>query len=120
MWSGSSSSSDTDDAVNSGAASTATTTAQRAALAGPRLPVTARAMAQIDVANEADVKAMIGQTVAWFGRIDCLVNNAAVSAPMLSIAEIDAAVASGPSAEPEAPRLPGPAARAPGSRRAAN
>jgi hypothetical protein len=36
------------------------------------------------------------------------------------IAEIDAAVASGPSAEPEAPRLPGPAARASGSRRAAN
>src|SRR6516165_7370854 len=44
-----------------------------------------------DVANEADVMAMIDQTVAWFGRVDCLVNNAAVPAPMVSITEIDAA-----------------------------
>jgi NAD(P)-dependent dehydrogenase (short-subunit alcohol dehydrogenase family) len=43
-----------------------------------------------DVAAEADVKAMIDQTVAWFGRIDCLVNNAAVAAPMVSITQIDA------------------------------
>jgi NAD(P)-dependent dehydrogenase (short-subunit alcohol dehydrogenase family) len=42
-----------------------------------------------DVANEADVKAMIGQAVTWFGRIDCLVNNAALPAPMVSITEID-------------------------------
>jgi NAD(P)-dependent dehydrogenase (short-subunit alcohol dehydrogenase family) len=42
-----------------------------------------------DVAKEADVKAMIDQTVAWFGRIDCLVNNAALPAPMVSITEID-------------------------------
>jgi NAD(P)-dependent dehydrogenase (short-subunit alcohol dehydrogenase family) len=33
-----------------------------------------------DVANEADVKAMIDQTVTWFGRVDCLVNNAALPA----------------------------------------
>ena len=44
-----------------------------------------------DVANEADVKAMIDQTVAWFGRVDCLVNNAALPAPMVSITEIDVA-----------------------------
>jgi NAD(P)-dependent dehydrogenase (short-subunit alcohol dehydrogenase family) len=44
-----------------------------------------------DVANEADVKGMIDRTVTWFGRIDCLVNNAALSAPMVSITEIDAA-----------------------------
>ena len=44
-----------------------------------------------DVANEADVKAMIDQTVAWFGRIDCLVNNAALPAPMVSITEADIA-----------------------------
>jgi NAD(P)-dependent dehydrogenase (short-subunit alcohol dehydrogenase family) len=44
-----------------------------------------------DVANEADVKAMIDRTVAWFGRVDCLVNNAALPAPMVSITEIDAA-----------------------------
>jgi NAD(P)-dependent dehydrogenase (short-subunit alcohol dehydrogenase family) len=44
-----------------------------------------------DVANEADVKALIGRTIDWFGRIDCLVNNAGVPAPMVSITEIDAA-----------------------------
>ncbi len=44
-----------------------------------------------DVANEADVKAMIDRTVGWFGRVDCLVNNAALPAPMVSITEIDAA-----------------------------
>ncbi len=44
-----------------------------------------------DVANEADVKAMIDRTIGWFGRVDCLVNNAALAAPMLSITEIDAA-----------------------------
>jgi len=44
-----------------------------------------------DVSSEADVKAMIDQTVKWFGRIDCLVNNAALPAPMVSIAEIDVA-----------------------------
>ena len=44
-----------------------------------------------DVANEADVKAMIDQTVAAFGRVDCLVNNAALPAPMVSITEIEAA-----------------------------
>jgi len=44
-----------------------------------------------DVSSEADVKAMIGHTVAWFGRVDCLVNNAALPAPMVSITEIDVA-----------------------------
>ena len=43
-----------------------------------------------DMSQEADVKAMIEQTVASFGRLDCLVNNAAVPSPMVSIAEIDA------------------------------
>ena len=42
-----------------------------------------------DVANEADVKALIDQTVKWFGRVDCLINNAALPAPMVSITEID-------------------------------
>ncbi len=42
-----------------------------------------------DVANEADVKTMVDQTVKWFGRVDCLVNNAGVPSPMVSITEID-------------------------------
>ncbi len=42
-----------------------------------------------DVANEADVKTMVDQTVKWFGRLDCLVNNAGVPSPMVSITEID-------------------------------
>ncbi len=42
-----------------------------------------------DVANEADVKTMVDQTVTWFGRVDCLVNNAGVPSPMVSITEID-------------------------------
>jgi NAD(P)-dependent dehydrogenase (short-subunit alcohol dehydrogenase family) len=44
-----------------------------------------------DVASEADVKAMVDKTVEWFGRLDCLVNNAGIGAPMVSIAEIDTA-----------------------------
>jgi NAD(P)-dependent dehydrogenase (short-subunit alcohol dehydrogenase family) len=42
-----------------------------------------------DVANEADVRAMIDHAVARFGRIDCLVNNAGQPAPMISVTEID-------------------------------
>lgn len=42
-----------------------------------------------DVSSEPDVQAMVGQTVKWFGRVDCLVNNAGVPSPMVSIAEID-------------------------------
>jgi NAD(P)-dependent dehydrogenase (short-subunit alcohol dehydrogenase family) len=42
-----------------------------------------------DVANEADVKAMVDRTLEWFGRLDCLVNNAGIPSPMISITEID-------------------------------
>ena len=42
-----------------------------------------------DVSSESDVKTMIDQTVKWFGRVDCLVNNAGVPSPMVSITEID-------------------------------
>ncbi len=45
-----------------------------------------------DMANEADVKAVIDHAAQWFGRIDCLVNNAGVPSPMVGIAESDAAL----------------------------
>ncbi|MGO9697686.1 MAG: SDR family NAD(P)-dependent oxidoreductase [Xanthobacteraceae bacterium] len=42
-----------------------------------------------DVSSEADVKAMIDHTVKLFGRVDCLINNAGIPSPMVSITEID-------------------------------
>jgi NAD(P)-dependent dehydrogenase (short-subunit alcohol dehydrogenase family) len=42
-----------------------------------------------DVAVEADVKAMIEQTIAWFGRIDCVVNNAGTGSQWVGVAEVD-------------------------------
>jgi NAD(P)-dependent dehydrogenase (short-subunit alcohol dehydrogenase family) len=44
-----------------------------------------------DVSSEPDVKAMVDLAVKSFGRVDCLVNNAGVPAPMVSITEIDVA-----------------------------
>ena len=42
-----------------------------------------------DVAEEDQVKALVEQTVARFGRLDCAVNNAAITPDVLPIAEAD-------------------------------
>lgn len=44
---------------------------------------------QADVSREPDVKAMIGQAVARFERLDCLVNNAGSGSRYDSIADVD-------------------------------
>jgi NAD(P)-dependent dehydrogenase (short-subunit alcohol dehydrogenase family) len=44
-----------------------------------------------DVAKEDDVKAMVAHTIARFGRVDCLVNNAGAPLPMVGVADIDMA-----------------------------
>lgn len=45
-----------------------------------------------DVADEAQVEALIAETVAIFGRLDCAVNNAAITPDVLPIHEADMAV----------------------------
>lgn len=42
-----------------------------------------------DVAEEEQVKALVAETVATFGRLDCAVNNAAITPDVLPIAEAD-------------------------------
>ena len=42
-----------------------------------------------DVSDARQVKAMIDHTIGCFGRVDCLVNNAAVPSPMVSIVDVD-------------------------------
>jgi NAD(P)-dependent dehydrogenase (short-subunit alcohol dehydrogenase family) len=49
-------------------------------------------MVLCDVAEEDQVKALIEQTVAIFGKLDCAVNNAAITPDTLPIAEADMAV----------------------------
>jgi NAD(P)-dependent dehydrogenase (short-subunit alcohol dehydrogenase family) len=44
-----------------------------------------------DVSSEAYVKAMVDAAVQWFGRVDCLINNAGIPAPITGVAEIEAA-----------------------------
>jgi len=45
-----------------------------------------------NVADEEQVKALVAETVATFGRLDCAVNNAAITPDALPIAEADMAV----------------------------
>ena len=45
-----------------------------------------------DVAEEKAVEAMVAETVAIFGRLDCAVNNAAITPDILPISEADMAV----------------------------
>jgi NAD(P)-dependent dehydrogenase (short-subunit alcohol dehydrogenase family) len=44
-----------------------------------------------DVSQEADIKAMVARAVQKFGRVDCLVNNAGMPFPMVSVADVDVA-----------------------------
>ena len=43
-----------------------------------------------DIANEADVEAMVNHAVTTFGKLDCLVNNAGVGSPMVGVANLTA------------------------------
>jgi glucose 1-dehydrogenase len=45
-----------------------------------------------NVADEEQVKALIAETVATFGKLDCAVNNAAITPDVLAIADADMAV----------------------------
>ncbi|MEZ5743022.1 MAG: glucose 1-dehydrogenase [Sphingomonadaceae bacterium] len=45
-----------------------------------------------DVTDEAQVEALVAKTVSAFGRLDCAVNNAAITPDILPIAEADMAV----------------------------
>ena len=50
------------------------------------------AFTRCDVAQEDEVAALVAATVAAFGRLDCAVNNAAITPDTLPIAEADMAV----------------------------
>ena len=41
-----------------------------------------------DVSSEADVRTMIARAIDRFGSLDCLVNNAAIPSPMVSISTL--------------------------------
>lgn len=44
---------------------------------------------QVDVSDSKSVKAMVDQTVEWFGRIDCAFNNAGVMEENEKLADVD-------------------------------
>ncbi len=47
---------------------------------------------RVDVAKEEDVKALVAEAVARFGRVDCLVNNAGAPQPIVGVADTDMGV----------------------------
>jgi NAD(P)-dependent dehydrogenase (short-subunit alcohol dehydrogenase family) len=47
---------------------------------------------KVDVSNAASVKAMVDQTVEWYGRLDCAFNNAGIMEENSKLADVDEAV----------------------------
>jgi NAD(P)-dependent dehydrogenase (short-subunit alcohol dehydrogenase family) len=47
---------------------------------------------QVDVSNSQSVKAMVDQTLAWHGRLDCAFNNAGIMEENAKLADLDEAM----------------------------
>jgi len=47
---------------------------------------------QVDVSNSQSVKAMVDQTLAWYGRLDCAFNNAGIMEENAKLADLDEAM----------------------------
>jgi len=46
---------------------------------------------KVDVSNSESVKAMVDQTIAWYGRLDCAFNNAGIMEENAKLADVDEA-----------------------------
>jgi NAD(P)-dependent dehydrogenase (short-subunit alcohol dehydrogenase family) len=47
---------------------------------------------KVDVSNSKSVKAMVDQTIAWYGRLDCAFNNAGIMEENAKLADVDEAM----------------------------
>jgi NAD(P)-dependent dehydrogenase (short-subunit alcohol dehydrogenase family) len=47
---------------------------------------------KVDVSNSESVKAMVDQTIAWYGRLDCAFNNAGIMEENAKLADVDEAM----------------------------